>query len=84
MLDVSPPAKLRQLLRAARERGEPFDSAFAAALPVALACARAEWERKAWAYALEGTVGAWRNAYERRVLSQTEEAFVNVAEPIAA
>lgn len=58
------PVTLRLRLADARQRGEPFASAW----PVALAAAlrgQPKWERDAWAPVFTSTLDAWRGAYQR-------------------
>ncbi|MGA2164349.1 MAG: hypothetical protein ABSH36_07760 [Solirubrobacteraceae bacterium] len=76
---VTPASVLTVRLAAARGRGESFQRAWPAAFAAALQTA-GTGEGREWAEAFEGTVDAWRGAFERRPVPRRERALHVLAE----
>lgn len=61
-----PLAVFREGLALARRAGMPWEQALAPTRTVALSVESCKREREQWTAALDGTLSAWRAAYERR------------------
>jgi len=76
---MTPATEIGQLLAAARRAGEPFSSAWPAAVARALASVQGD-EREQWAGALRATGPAWQAAWERRPATSALRALALVAD----
>ena len=63
---IDPLTAYREGLALFRRAGLDWEAAQEPATEAALSVAPSEAERKEWATALQGTLGAWRAAYEGR------------------
>lgn len=77
-----PPARVREVLEASRQAGQPFPDAWQAAMAVVRGR-----ERDAWLSALRSTADAWARAYAGSPLTPPERALAFAGtdlEPLSA
>jgi hypothetical protein len=76
---MTPAEQLGQILADARRAGDPFETAWPAALSAAVS-GQATPDRAAWLAALQATRVAWRAAWERRPPTRAQCALAAVAD----